>query len=92
MTPGPDFDRQAEIATEVSIAVMEAALGAVKDHGPDLTEDEVVGLLTGMLRAAGRWVSFTMPAEMDAGVHLMLGKMLEQERRQRLSDQMGGVQ
>lgn len=95
MSGEPNFDLQADIATDVSCAVLEAALATVMarpDCGENLTEDQVVGLLTGMLRAAGRWVSFTMPAEMDPGVHMMLDKVLEQERRNRLSDAMGGVQ
>lgn len=91
----PDFCISADIATDVSAAVMEAAMASVQarpDCGVNLTEDQIVGLLIGMLRAAGRWVSFTMPPEMDPGVHLMLDKVLEQERRNRIADQTGGIQ
>ena len=88
----PALDRQADIATDVSIAALEAAISAVKGHGPNLSQDEAIGILTGLLRAAGRWASFTIPAELDGGIQQMMEKVMEQERRARNSHAMGGVQ
>lgn len=81
----PNFDRQADIATEASIAALEAAIKSVTD-ADRLGEDEAIGILTGLLRAAGRWASFTITAEMDEGIHMMLAKVLEQERAVRLAN------
>lgn len=81
----PNFDRQADIATEASIAALEAAIKSVTD-AERLGEDEAIGILTGLLRAAGRWASFTITAEMDKGIHMMLAKVLEQERAARLAN------
>lgn len=81
----PNFDRQADIATEASIAALEAACRSVTD-ADRLGEDEAIGILTGLLRAAGRWASFTINAEMDEGIHMMLAKVLEQERAARLAN------
>lgn len=82
---GPNFDRQADIATEASIAALEAAIKSVTD-AERLGEDEAIGILTGLLRAAGRWASFTITDEMDDGIHMMLAKVLEQERAARLAN------
>lgn len=82
---GANFDRQAGIATEASIAALEAAIKSVTD-AERLGEDEAIGILTGLLRAAGRWASFTITAEMDEGIHMMLAKVLEQERAARLAN------
>ena len=81
----PNFDRQADIATEASISALEAAIKSVTD-ADRLGEDEAIGILTGLLRAAGRWASFTITAEMDEGIHMMLAKVLEQERAARLAN------
>ena len=84
---GPNFDRQADIATEVSIAALEAAMKAVRSAGSArVGEDEAVGILTGLLRAAGRWASFTITEEMDEGIHMMLAKVLQQERAARVAN------
>ncbi|MNS15287.1 hypothetical protein D3C72_469190 [compost metagenome] len=85
MKSKPNFDRQADIATEASIAALEAAIKSVTD-ADRLGEDEAIGILTGLLRAVGRWASFTITAEMDEGIHMMLAKVLEQERAARLAN------
>lgn len=84
----PNFDRQADIATEASIAALEAAITAARSISTSnrVGEDEAVGILTGLIRAAGRWASFTITAEMDEGIHMMLAKVLEQERTARLAN------
>lgn len=80
----PDLDRQADIATDASIAALEAAIKSVTAER--LGEDEAIGILTGLLRAAGRWASFTINPAMDEGIHIMLARVLEQERAARASN------
>ena len=87
----PNSARQADIATEASIAALEAAIKSVTD-AERLGEDEAIGILTGLLRAAGRWASFTITAEMDEGIQMMLAKVLEQERAARLANPGGAIQ
>ncbi|MET4683721.1 hypothetical protein [Brevundimonas faecalis] len=84
----PNLDKQADIATEVATAALEAAIKAVRSvsDGERVGEDEILGVLIGLLRAAGRWASFTTGAEMDEGVHQALAHVLEQERATRLEN------
>lgn len=80
----PDHTRQASIATDASIAALEAALGSVTD-ATVMGENEAVGILTGLIRAAGRWASFAINPDLDEGIHVMLATVLKQERAARLA-------
>lgn len=73
-----NFNTAADIATEASAVALEAALKSLPTER--LGEDETLGVLLGLLRAAARWSSLMLDPAMDPGIHLMFAKALAQER------------